>query len=130
MKKFTIKHNDSIVKVAEFVLNIAKKEKKQFIYLNGELGSGKTELTKQIAKLLGIKEPITSPTFNYLKIYDPLVHIDAYHLQNNLDEFEDYFEDKLVIIEWAELLDLPYQDKIVVQLHINDKNEHIFSITY
>lgn len=130
MKKFNIKHNDSIVKVAEFVLNIAKKEKKQFIYLNGELGSGKTELTKQIAKLLGIKEPITSPTFNYLKIYDPLVHIDAYHLQNNLDEFEDYFEDKLVIIEWAELLDLPYQDKIVVQLHLNDKNEHIFSITY
>ena len=55
------------------------------ILLNGDLGAGKTTLVKGFAKALGVKQPVTSPTFTLLKTYDTdnfcIVHIDAYRLE-------------------------------------------------
>ncbi|MBR3349221.1 MAG: tRNA (adenosine(37)-N6)-threonylcarbamoyltransferase complex ATPase subunit type 1 TsaE, partial [Solobacterium sp.] len=54
------------------------------ILLSGDLGAGKTTLTQGIAKGLGVKRTVTSPTFTILKIYRgrmPLYHIDAYRLE-------------------------------------------------
>ena len=52
------------------------------VTLNGELGAGKTRFSKALGEYLGIKQNITSPTFNILKCYFegrlPLYHIDAY----------------------------------------------------
>ncbi|WP_406614982.1 tRNA (adenosine(37)-N6)-threonylcarbamoyltransferase complex ATPase subunit type 1 TsaE [Mycoplasmopsis hyopharyngis] len=128
---FEVKHNDSIAFVADFVLNLAKQNDLKIICLNGELGVGKTQLTKEIAKLLQIKEHITSPTFNYLKLYPNLVHIDAYNLKgNNLDEFYDYFEDNYVVIEWANLLNTNFAKYINVDISLSKNNTHIFSISY
>lgn len=85
----------------------------EVLALYGDLGSGKTAFTKGLAKGLGVKNIITSPTFVLMKVYDysrnkKLVHIDAYRLGggNDLEMIgaSDYFGDKnsVVVIEWAE----------------------------
>lgn len=83
--------------------------------LYGDLGAGKTALTKMMATTLGASEPVTSPTFVIMKEYevtheqfDYLVHIDAYRLDTS-DELRVLNIDHvlatgrtLVIIEWAD----------------------------
>ena len=60
------------------------------ICLNGDLGSGKTVFTKAFADALGIKESVTSPTFNIIKEYNegelPLYHMDVYRLEGDIKE--------------------------------------------
>lgn len=85
--------------------------------LIGELGSGKTVFVQGLAKALGVKQTVNSPTFVLMKIYDlrkalhdirHLVHVDAYRI-NNYQELLDvglgeYLnkKDTLVAIEWAD----------------------------
>ena len=84
------------------------------IYLKGDLGAGKTHLSKGIAKGLGITEDITSPTFTLINEYDlphrKLYHLDLYRLDTlnqildlGIEDFIDE-ENNIVIIEWAEKL--------------------------
>lgn len=79
----------------------------------GDIGAGKTTLTKSIGKYLGVKEKITSPSFVILNEYHSgkysLYHFDLYRLENEgldtiLDELQEYSTDKnaLTIVEWAE----------------------------
>src|SRR4051794_19960004 len=77
-----------------------------FLLLEGELGVGKTTLTQLIAKNLGIKEKITSPTFNILQRHQIknnyyLNHFDFFRLKINdkLDFFQELTIDNLNIIE-------------------------------
>lgn len=83
--------------------------------LYGNLGAGKTAFTQAVAKELGIKEFVTSPTFVIEKIYETthpffkrLIHIDAYRLENGKElqalDFEKLVENKnnLILIEWPE----------------------------
>lgn len=76
--------------------------------LTGDLGAGKTTLTKSIAKGLGVKEIVNSPTFTIFKIYEsgrlPLYHFDAYRLEDGYEDlgFEEYLDsDGVSIVEWA-----------------------------
>lgn len=81
------------------------------ILLNGDLGVGKTVFSKGLGKGLGIMEPISSPTFTILQVYEegriPLYHFDVYRI-SDLEEmeeigYEDYFYGGGVcLIEWAE----------------------------
>lgn len=77
------------------------------ITMLGDLGAGKTTMTKGIAKGLGITGVVNSPTFTIMKIYEgrlKLYHLDVYRIDNPLDDFEleEYFEDDGVcVIEWA-----------------------------
>lgn len=81
--------------------------------LNGDLGVGKTVLTQGIAKGLGITEPVNSPTFTIVQIYEegriPFYHFDVYRI-GDIEEMEeigyqDYFYgDGICMIEWAELI--------------------------
>lgn len=82
--------------------------------LSGELGVGKTVFTQGIAEGLGITEPVTSPTFTIVQVYEegrmPFYHFDVYRIGDlsEMDEigYEDYFfGDGLVMIEWAELIE-------------------------
>ena len=82
--------------------------------LMGDLGVGKTVLTQGIAKGLGITEPISSPTFTIVQIYEegrlPFYHFDVYRIGDieEMDEigYEDYFYGNgLCMIEWANLIE-------------------------
>lgn len=82
--------------------------------LVGDLGVGKTVLTQGIAEGLGITEPINSPTFTIVQVYEdgrlPFYHFDVYRIGDieEMDEigYEDYFYgDGLTMIEWANLIE-------------------------
>lgn len=81
--------------------------------LIGDLGVGKTVFTQGFAKGLNIEEPINSPTFTIVQVYEegrlPLYHFDVYRIGDieEMDEigYEDYFYGKGVcLIEWANLI--------------------------
>jgi tRNA threonylcarbamoyladenosine biosynthesis protein TsaE len=81
------------------------------LFLFGELGTGKTTLTKGIATGLEIKEEITSPTFQLRKSYRGrciLNHLDLYRLQNKSElasiAAEELLEEGVTVVEWGELL--------------------------
>ncbi|ACF07540.1 ATPase or kinase [Metamycoplasma arthritidis] len=124
-KKFIFKDGQSLNTLVSYILS---KSKIEALLLNGELGAGKTTLTAQIAKALGEKKPVVSPTFNTILVYDKLVHIDAYNLRGNLFAFEDYFEDKLVVIEWAKNIEHFFKNYIEINVYFSDQNEHVFEI--
>ncbi len=81
------------------------------LVLTGDLGAGKTQLTKGIAAGMGITDDVTSPTFNILMVYEgaamPLYHFDLYRLDDP-DQLEDigFYEmlegDGACVIEWGE----------------------------
>ena len=84
--------------------------------LEGEMGAGKTQFTKGLARAIGIKEMVTSPTFNLVNEYSSihhspftihLSHFDAWRMLNSDElkalEFEKLIKEKqVVVIEWAE----------------------------
>lgn len=83
------------------------------VLLDGDLGAGKTVFTKGFGRGLGIEEPISSPTYTIMQIYEegrlPLYHFDVYRIADmeEMDEigYEDYFYgDGICLIEWAELI--------------------------
>ena len=83
------------------------------ISLTGDLGVGKTVFTQGLAKGLGIEEPVNSPTFTIVQVYEegrlPLYHFDVYRIGDveEMDEigYEDYFYGEGVcLIEWADLI--------------------------
>lgn len=95
--------------------------KGDIICLIGDLGTGKTHITKGIAKGLNINEHITSPTFNIVNEYDgklKLYHFDVYRV-NDPDEiaaigFDEYiFGDGLSVIEWAN-----YIEELIPEEHL------------
>ena len=103
--------------------------------LDGDLGAGKTTLTQGIAKGLGVKRNITSPTFTILKIYHgrmPLYHIDAYRLEGIVQDlgFEELMEDEgLTVIEWSQFVPSLIPDEsltISIRLLEGDSREFRF----
>ena len=84
------------------------------ITLVGDLGVGKTVFTQGLADGLGIDEPVNSPTFTILQIYEegriPLYHFDVYRIGDvsEMDEigFDEYvFGEGVSLIEWANLIE-------------------------
>lgn len=84
------------------------------VVLTGPLGAGKTTLTAGIGEGLGVRGPITSPTFVLARTHPslvdgpPLVHVDAYRLSGaaDLDDLDLDYTGSVVVVEWgAGLLD-------------------------
>ena len=83
------------------------------VALNGELGAGKTTLTRGLGEALQVRGAVTSPTFVLARTHPrvdgpPLVHVDAYRLQSavELDDLDIDFERSITVVEWgAGLLD-------------------------
>lgn len=80
------------------------------LILTGDLGAGKTTITKGIAKALGISQMIKSPTYTIVREYEgdlPLYHLDVYRIGDDPDsiDLDDFlFGDGVTVIEWGELL--------------------------
>ncbi len=111
------------------------------IALVGDLGTGKTTLTKYIAKGLGVKEMITSPTFTIVSEYYsgriPLFHFDVYRLTSSEDVFETgieeyFFANGVCVIEWADMvIDILPKDTKFIFLEYGQKNEErIYKCTF
>lgn len=104
------------------------------IALSGELGSGKTTFIKGIASGLGIKKPITSPTFTLLKEYKNkginLYHFDFYRLKNIDDALgiglAEYLKKPggISVIEWADRIEklLP-EEKLIIEFDFISQNQ-------
>ncbi len=111
-KKIVIKNEEETKKFGEKLCE--KLTAGSIVALTGDLGTGKTTLTKAIAAGLGVTDVITSPTFNIVKQYDsgrlPLYHFDVYRI-GDVDEmyeigYEEYFfGDGVCVIEWADLIE-------------------------
>ncbi|WP_328537190.1 tRNA (adenosine(37)-N6)-threonylcarbamoyltransferase complex ATPase subunit type 1 TsaE [Streptomyces sp. NBC_00344] len=83
------------------------------VMLSGELGAGKTTLTRGLGEGLGVRGAVTSPTFVIARVHPPLgdgpplVHVDAYRLGGGLDEMEDLdldvsLPESVVVVEWGD----------------------------
>lgn len=107
-----------------------KLKKGSVVSLRGSLGSGKTVLAKGIAKAIGIKEAIVSPTFTIVQEYDgssmKMYHLDLYRLSGE-DEFESMggeeflYPDGITLIEWSEKIeDMLPEDTVYISITINE----------
>ncbi|MFM2357762.1 MAG: hypothetical protein RJA61_499 [Candidatus Parcubacteria bacterium] len=120
-----------------FVGSLKPQQKACVIGLSGNLGSGKTTFTQEIARNLGVTETVTSPTFVIEKIYtlpdsaifNRLVHIDAYRIEKEFEmkslRWEEIISDpkNLVIIEWGERIqDLMPKDVLFVSFKFINEN--------
>jgi tRNA threonylcarbamoyladenosine biosynthesis protein TsaE len=83
------------------------------VLLSGELGAGKTTLTRGLGEGLGVRGAVTSPTFVIARVHPSLgdgpalVHVDAYRLGGGLDQMEDLdldvsLPESVVVVEWGE----------------------------
>lgn len=109
--------------------------------LIGDLGTGKTTLTKYIAEGLGVTERITSPTFTIVSEHRsgrlPLYHFDVYRLESGEDMFEigaeEYFDaGGVCIIEWADrVAEILPDETICIFIECGEKEgERIYKCTF
>lgn len=123
---------------AEIAASIIEKYPEIRIFgLMGDLGSGKTAFVRGVAKKLGVKENITSPTFVIMKTYEApgrhLVHIDAYRLNGQEDLFSIGLDDlvsessNLVFIEWPEKVfkTIPENIKLINFSYLDENSRKI-----
>ena len=122
----------------EFGMKLASSlEPGDIVALIGDLGTGKTTLTKYIAKGLGVTENIDSPTFNIVKEHKsgiiPLFHFDVYRLSSG-DELLDigadeyFYSDGVCIIEWADIVAdvVPEKAKVILIEYGEKQGERIY----
>lgn len=139
--EFDLKDIDTIV---EKILQKIEKSKSDkgatVLLLYGDLGAGKTTISKTLAKQIGVREKVLSPTFVIMKRYKTkhkdfknLIHIDSYRLENGKDleklGFKNWLleSDSLIIIEWPENVSQILSDKFlkIFLLHKGDKTRLI-----
>ncbi|MBR3264090.1 tRNA (adenosine(37)-N6)-threonylcarbamoyltransferase complex ATPase subunit type 1 TsaE [Candidatus Saccharibacteria bacterium] len=133
----------SVADLISFGQELGKKlDAPAVIELIGDVGSGKTTLTRGIAKGLGIIEPISSPSFTISKHYaytknnheQNLVHYDFYRLPDPGLMMEDLAEslsdpNTITIIEWADTVaDILPENRIVIKITLNDNDSRHLEI--
>ena len=117
------------------------------VTLQGDLGAGKTTFTQELARQLGVVEPVQSPTFVILKSYQihntelvqnrftNLIHIDSYRLTSGADlvklDWENYINNphNLILIEWPEMVaDVVNSPDVLIKLEHSDKGTRNISL--
>lgn len=144
MQKVT-KSPEETQKLGHFLFNkisLATDKNALVIALEGELGAGKTTLTQGLAKLLGIKAKVKSPTFTLMKKYEIpglkksrfLYHLDCYRLRDHRDLLSLGIKDilknneNIILIEWSDRIKkiLP---KNQIKVHIDHISKNKRKIT-
>jgi tRNA threonylcarbamoyladenosine biosynthesis protein TsaE len=105
------------------------------LVLSGDLGAGKTQLTKGLAAGLGVAEPVTSPTFNILLVHEgrlPLCHFDLYRLEaaeqlEDVDYWGTLEAEGVSVVEWGDRFAeaLPEQGLVVRIVITGDEDREI-----
>lgn len=108
------------------------------LILSGDLGAGKTQLTKGLALGLGVREPVTSPTFNILLIHEgrlPLHHFDLYRLDvvgqlEDIDYWGTLEADGITVVEWGDrFAEAVPDDCVTVTIGIDGDETRSLAIT-
>ncbi|MGW1889411.1 tRNA (adenosine(37)-N6)-threonylcarbamoyltransferase complex ATPase subunit type 1 TsaE [Streptomyces sp. NPDC002004] len=113
------------------------------VLLTGELGAGKTTLTRGLGEGMGVRGAVTSPTFVIARVHPslvdgpPLVHVDAYRLGGGLDEMEDLdldvsLPDSVIVVEWGEgKVEELSDDRLHVVIHraVGDTTDEVREVT-
>jgi len=113
------------------------------VMLSGELGAGKTTLTRGLGEGLGVRGAVTSPTFVIARVHPslgdgpPLVHVDAYRLSGGLDEMEDLdldvsLSDSVIVVEWGEgKVEELTEDRLQLLIHraVGDTTDEVRQVT-
>lgn len=97
--------------------------------LEGDLGAGKTTFTQGLARGLGVRSVVNSPTFTIIKEYQgslPLYHMDVYRVGGDVDSLglDDYFfGEGICVVEWASLIEdvLPPERLTIYLRRISDE---------
>mgnify|MGYP003455537403 CR=1 FL=1 len=136
-KSLIINNSEEMIRLGEKIGRLAVPN--MVITMAGDLGAGKTTMTKGIAKGLDITDIVNSPTFTIMKTYKgrlDLYHLDVYRIENAYADFEleEYFDlNGLCVIEWANQVKelLPNE---LLEIEIKDlgdnKREVFFSSDY
>ena len=129
---FISKSEEETKKLGELIARAVPKG--TVIVLKGDLGCGKTALTKGIARGLGIPEDeISSPSFNIVHEYEKLIHVDLYRL-NSIEEAEDFglyelLEDsRLKVVEWGEELLKEFPEAVLIECS-EENGKRVFKIS-
>ncbi|MCQ9182634.1 tRNA (adenosine(37)-N6)-threonylcarbamoyltransferase complex ATPase subunit type 1 TsaE [Streptomyces sp. IBSBF 2953] len=113
------------------------------VMLTGELGAGKTTLTRGLGEGLGVRGAVTSPTFVIARVHPPLaggpplVHVDAYRLGGGLDEMEDLdldvsLPDSVIVVEWGEgKVEELTDERLHIRIHraVGDTSDEVRHVT-
>lgn len=139
---------EAVVQSPEQMLELGRRLAKllrpgDLVMLNGELGAGKTTLTRGLGEGLGVRGAVTSPTFVIARVHPslgegpPLVHVDAYRLGGGLDEMEDLdldvsLPDSVIVVEWGEgKVEELTDDRLHVVIHraVGDTTDEVRQVT-
>ncbi|GAA1931059.1 tRNA (adenosine(37)-N6)-threonylcarbamoyltransferase complex ATPase subunit type 1 TsaE [Streptomyces durmitorensis] len=113
------------------------------VMLTGELGAGKTTLTRGLGEGLGVRGAVTSPTFVIARVHPslsegpPLVHVDAYRLGGGLDEMEDLdldvsLPESVIVVEWGDGKVEELSDdrlRVVIDRAVGDTTDEVREVT-
>ena len=139
MREIIIRSEDD---TREFGLNLARTLKpNDVVALIGDLGTGKTTLTKYIAAGLGVQERITSPTFTTVCEYHsgrlPLYHFDVYRINDpeilfEIGAEEYFYAGGVSIVEWADMVaEILPDDTLCIFIEYGEKEgERIYKCTF
>jgi tRNA threonylcarbamoyladenosine biosynthesis protein TsaE len=146
MKELFIVTEADLANIAEGVVRtLAERDtgSAKVIFLDGDLGAGKTTFTKVLAEVLGIeKENVHSPTFILKKEYKAnhsffkkLIHIDAYRFDNPKEanvlklELDRKNKDSLIMIEWPSKMNVDNED-MTISFEVLDEDTREVTINY
>ena len=126
-----------ILKCVEHTKNMAKDIapfiKNNIIFLNGEIGAGKTTFTKYLVEIYGLNDEVCSPTFSLENRYNTknglIIHFDLYRIKNEeeldmIGFYDTLKEDATILIEWADKFNIEKYIKNykIISFKIHDSN--------
>lgn len=102
------------------------------VLFHGALGAGKTTFIRGMLHELGVLDPVRSPTFNLIQVFDstpPVMHADLYRLTGYAGiGLEDYLDTHICLIEWADRADglVDVDEAWVVEIEFADSGRSVF----